>query len=50
MLDWKAERGVGVKLCEIEKEAFQEEEAACGGRAGKPGVLRSMQLQRVGHD
>lgn len=31
-MDWKAERGVGVKLCEIEKEAFQEEEAACGGK------------------
>lgn len=28
MLDWKAEREVGVKLCEIENEAFQEEEAA----------------------
>lgn len=30
MLDWKAERGVGIKPCEIENEAFQEEEAACG--------------------
>lgn len=46
ILHWKSERGVDIKLCEIENEAFQEEEAACGGQ--EYGIFEKSEQQTNG--
>lgn len=46
ILHWKSERGVGIKLCEVENEAFQEEEAACGGE--EYGIFEKSEQQTNG--
>ena len=45
-MHWKSERGVGIELCEIENEAFQEEEAACGGQ--EYGIFEKSEQQTNG--